>query len=130
MTDTAPDIDEIARLAEAARDTLPAPFAGLAREVRLVVEDWPSPELLDEMDIPDAHDLTGLYEGVPLTERSADWPDPPSTVTLFRQPILDELATRDNVTLADLVTHVMVHEFAHHFGWSDEEIARIDPWWE
>ena len=117
-------------MAEATRDALPAPFAELARDVRLVVEDWPSDELLDDLEIESAYDLTGLYDGVALTERSADWPEPPSTVTLFRRPILDEWAARGDVALADLVAHVTVHEFAHHFGWSDAEIARIDKWWE
>ncbi|WP_299647053.1 metallopeptidase family protein [uncultured Jannaschia sp.] len=117
-------------MAETTRKTLPVPFAGAAAEVRIVVEDWPADALLEEMEITDAYDLTGLYEGVPLTERSADWPEPPSTVTLFRRPILDEWAARGDVTLDALVSHVVVHEFAHHFGWSDDEIARIDRWWD
>lgn len=126
----APDLAAIRAVAEATRDGFPAPFAGLAGEVRLVVEDWPADAVLDEMEIADAYDLTGLYEGVPLTERSAEWPDPPSTVTLFRRPILDEWAARGDVTLEALVAHVTVHEFAHHFGWSDADIARIDRWWD
>ena len=131
MTDcVAPSVERIQEIAEATRNTLPVPFAGAAAEVRIVVEDWPADALLEEMEITDAYDLTGLYEGVPLTERSADWPEPPSTVTLFRRPILDEWAARGDVTLDALVSHVVVHEFAHHFGWSDDEIARIDRWWD
>ncbi|WP_299817128.1 metallopeptidase family protein [uncultured Jannaschia sp.] len=131
MTDLlAPSLDRIRRIAEQTRSTLPAPFAGLAAEVRLIVEDWPDAALLEDMEIENDYDLTGLYEGVPLTERSADWPEPPSTVTLFRRPILDEWASRGDVTLEALVGHVTVHEFAHHFGWSDDEIARIDRWWD
>ena len=131
MTDcVAPSVERIQEIAEATRKTLPVPFAGAAAEVRIVVEDWPADALLEEMEITDAYDLTGLYEGVPLTERSADWPEPPSTVTLFRRPILDEWAARGDVTLDALVSHVVVHEFAHHFGWSDDEIARIDRWWD
>ena len=126
----APDAEAIRRVADRARAGFPAPFAGLAAEVRLVVEDWPSEAVLDDMEIEDGYDLTGLYEGVPLTERSVEWPEPPSTVTLFRRPILDEWAARGDVTLAALVAHVTVHEFAHHFGWSDYDIARIDRWWE
>jgi predicted Zn-dependent protease with MMP-like domain len=126
----APDLDQIEALALAARDGLPEPFAGLAAEVRLVVEDWPSDAVLDDLEIEDAYDLTGLYAGVPLTERSVEMPEPPSTVTLFRRPILDEWTARGDVTLEALVRHVTVHEFAHHFGWSDDDIARIDRWWE
>ena len=130
MTGTAPDLDAIEAMARVARDGLPAPFSGLARDVRLAVLDWPDDAILDEMGIEDAYDLTGLYEGVPLTERSVEHPDPPSTITLFRRPILDEWAARGDVMLEALVAHVLVHELAHHFGWSDDDIARIDRWWE
>ncbi|MFO6463940.1 metallopeptidase family protein [Jannaschia sp. KMU-145] len=117
-------------MAEATRAAFPGPFAGPAAEVRLSVEEWAADALLDEMEIDDAYDLTGIYEGVALTERSVDWPEPPSSVTLFRRPILDEWAARGDVTVEALVAHVTVHEFAHHFGWSDDDIATIDRWWE
>ncbi|UWQ20635.1 metallopeptidase family protein [Jannaschia sp. W003] len=126
----APSAERIAALAESARAAFPAPFAALAREVRLEVHEWPAEDVLEELDIEDPYDLTGVYEGVSLTERSADWPDPPSAVLLFRRPILDEWIDRGDVTLAELVSHVTVHEFAHHFGWSDDDIAKIDRWWE
>lgn len=125
----APDADAMLAIAEATRQAFPSPFAGLAAEVRLTVEDWPGDALLDEMEIADAYDLTGIYEGAPLTERSTEFPEPPSSVTLFRRPILDEWAGRGDVTFESLVAHVTVHEFAHHFGWSDADIARIDEWW-
>jgi predicted Zn-dependent protease with MMP-like domain len=83
------------------------------------------------MGIESPYDLTGLYEGIPLTEKSvSDQPQQPDTVWLFRRAILEEWVERGDIGLADLVTHVVVHEFAHHFGWSDEDIATIDPWWE
>ena len=126
--------DSLARIEAIALQTvdrLPEPFRAAAMSVVIRVEDWPDDELLDAMDIDDPRDLTGLYEGVPMTEKSAADPSPyPDKVTLFREPMLDELGSRDGVTLEQLVTHVTVHEFAHHFGWSDEDIARIDPWWE
>lgn len=125
----APDAEAIRAIAEATRRSLPAPFAGLAGEVRLMVEEWPDNALLDAMEIEDAYDLSGVYEGVALTERSVEMPEPPSTIRLFRRPILDEWAERGDVTLEALVAHVTVHEFAHHFGWSDAEIARVDEWW-
>ena len=59
-----------------------------------------------------------------------DQPHGPDTIWLFRRPILDEWADRGNVALGALVAHVYVHELAHHFGWSDADIAAIDPWWE
>ena len=127
----APGLDAILAMAEAARAAFPPPFARLAVAVRLRVEDWPDEATLDDLGIEDAYDLTGLYEGVPLTERSAsDPPHEPGTVWVFRRPVLDEWAARGDVGLSDLVAHVTVHEFAHHFGWSDEDIAAIDRWWE
>lgn len=125
----APDQAEFQRIAEATRDAFPAPFADLAADVRIVTEEWPDESLLDEMDIASAYDLTGLYDGIALTERDPSQPEPPSTVYLFRRPILDEWADRADVTLEALIAHVTVHEFAHHFGWSDDDIARIDEWW-
>ena len=127
----APSLDAILAMAEAARAAFPPPFAALAAEVRLRVEDWPDDATLDDLGVEDAYDLTGLYEGVPLTERSAtDPPQEPASVWIFRRPVLDEWADRGDVGLADLVAHVAVHEFAHHFGWSDDDIAAIDRWWE
>ena len=125
-----PDVEAVRRMAEAVRDGFPAPFATAARDVRIVVEDWADDDTLDALEVEDPYDLSGLYEGVPLTERSVEAPSPPSSVTLFRRAILDEWAGRGDVTLSTLVAHVTVHEFAHHFGWSDDDIARIDRWWE
>lgn len=125
----APDADALLSIAETTRASFPAPFADLAAEVRLRVEEWPDDALLDDLEIEDAYELTGLYEGVAHPDRSTEFPEPPSAVTLFRRPILDEWVARGDVTLEALVAHITVHEFAHHFGWSDTDIARIDEWW-
>ena len=131
---TPPDptsLDAIATMAHAAIAAFPAPFNALAAPVLLRVEDWPDKAMLRDLDIDDPLDLTGLYDGIPLTEKSISDPATlPDIVWLFRRPILDELSTRDDVTLEQLVVHVTVHEFAHHFGWSDADIATIDRWWE
>ena len=112
-------------------DRLPDPFREAAKSVILRVEDLPDAMLLRDMGIDDPLDLTGLYDGVPMTEKSSSEPDPyPDIVTLFREPILAELSERPGVTLRELVHHVTVHEFAHHFGWSDDDIAQVDRWWE
>ncbi len=128
---TAPDAGEIEALARAALQALPEVYRGPAAAVALRVEDWASDAMLDELQIEDAYDLTGLYDGIPLTEKSVmDQPSGPDTIWLFRRPILDEWAGRGDVSLAELVTHVLVHELAHHFGWSDDDIATVDRWWE
>ena len=127
----APSAGEIEALALAAVEALPKAFRDHARRVILQVEDFASDAMLRDLGFDDPFQLTGLYDGVPLTEKSiADQPRQPDTVWLFRRAILDEWVARGDVTLKDLVTHVMVHELAHHFGWSDADIAKIDRWWE
>lgn len=128
MSYTSSEFLQVAREVVAA---FPAPFAALAGDVALVVEEWPQQWMLDEFEMSDPLDLTGLYDGIPLTEKSNfDQPLQPDTVWLFRRPILAEWQDREGVALRDLIAHVTVHEFAHHFGWSDEDIASIDRWWE
>ena len=127
----APSIEDIQRLAEAAVASLPDWAIQAAGPFLLRVEDFASEEVLADLDIEDPFELTGLYDGVALTERRHDdLPGPPDTVWLFRRPILDEWIDRGDVTLTALVAHVLVHELAHHFGWSDERIASIDRWWD
>lgn len=127
----APDAAMMEAMAREVLADLPANFAGHAQEVAIRVTEFASEEMLDELQIDDPFELTGLYDGIPMTEKSTgDQPGGPDVIWLFRRPIIDEWATRGNVTLGELVTHVVTHELAHHFGWSDEDIARIDRWWE
>ena len=129
MDHIAPSLDEIEELARETVANLPPAFRDEALKVALRVADFAEDDVLEEMEM-EAFDLTGLYDGVPLTEKSNwDQPHGPDTVWLFRRPILDEWAERGDVTIGDLVAHVTIHEFAHHFGWSDDDIAAIDQWW-
>ncbi len=128
---TAPGLGEIEALADAAVLVLPQPYQAAARDVVIRIEDFAPRRILLDMGVEDPFELTGLYDGIPLTEKSvAEQPSQPDTIWLFRRPILDEWAERGNVSLGEMVTHVLVHELAHHFGWSDDDIAQIDPWWE
>ncbi|SLN22479.1 Possibl zinc metallo-peptidase [Pseudoruegeria aquimaris] len=125
------DLDYFETTARAAVARLPEPFRRLAADVQLRVADWPAPDMLRDLGITDPLELTGLYDGIPVTMKSMEDIAPmPDAVWLFREPILDEWRSRGDVALDDLIAHVVVHEFAHHFGWSDADIARIDPWWE
>ena len=127
----ASDIDDITRYATAALNGLPQPFRAHCQDIVLRVTDWPDAEMLAELGITDRTELTGLYDGIPLTEKSRTEPSHfPDTVWLFAEPILLEWRERKRDTLEDLVAHVVIHEVAHHFGWSDDEIAEIDRWWE
>ena len=123
----APSLDDIAALAETAFAALPDNFRRLAGEVVFRVDDFPSDEVLDDLGIEDLFELTGLYQGVDLARRSHFDPSPePARIFLFRRPILDEWVERGDVTLAELVGHVLTHEIGHHFGLSDADIDAIE----
>jgi len=125
----APSLADFERLAERAWETLPPEFRASCAGLLIRVDDWADDDILDEMGIEDALELTGLYDGVALTEKSvSDVVTGPDTVWLYRMPILSEWAERGDVALGRLVAHVLVHEIAHHFGYSDDDIAAIDDW--
>ncbi|HVN01734.1 MAG TPA: metallopeptidase family protein [Caulobacteraceae bacterium] len=123
----APSLDDIAALAEAAFAEMPERFRQLAGDVVFRVDDFPPDEVLDDLGIESSFDLTGLYQGVDLARRSVlDASPEPARVFLYRRPILDEWAERGDVTLGELVAHVLTHEIGHHFGLSDDDIDAIE----
>lgn len=128
---SAPDGAVIEAIALRILAALPAPIRQQVEGVGILVEEMADEALLDALGIDDPLTLTGLYDGIPLTERSvADEPTQPDLIRLYRLPILVEWAGRGDVTLGEIVAHVLIHEIAHHFGFSDEGIAAIDRWWE
>jgi predicted Zn-dependent protease with MMP-like domain len=127
----APSLDLIEALALDTILTLPDAFRAAAGSVLLRIADYADDAVVEAMGCDSPYDLTGLYEGVPLPDKSNGDPvAAPDTIWLFRRPILEEWVERGDIGLADLVAHVYIHELSHHFGWTDEEIAAIDPWWE
>ena len=125
----APSLDDFERLARRAFAALPAEVRRACADLALRVADFPDDALLDEMGIEDPYELTGLYDGIALTERSVmHQPTGPDAVWLYRRPILEEWIDRGDVALDRLVAHVLVHEIAHHLGWSDDDIRAIDDW--
>lgn len=113
-------------MARRALETLPEPFAGHLRDVVLIVEDFADEETLAAMGIGEAFELTGIYEGIPITERSVDHTGTmPDRIRLFRRPILDEWSDGED-TLEHLVAHVLVHEVGHHFGLSDKDMHALE----
>jgi len=123
----APSADEIEALASAALARLPAQFAAHLGDVVLLVEEFADEALLAEMGIEDPFELTGVYEGTPLHEKSIEHSGRlPDRIRLFRAPILDEWIARGDETLEHLVAHVLVHEVGHHFGLSDAAMHSLE----
>ena len=123
----APSADEMEAMARAALARLPAQFTEHLGDVVLRVEEFADEALLAEMNIEDPFDLTGVYEGLPLHEKSIGHSGTmPDRIRLFRQPILDEWVARGDETLEHLVAHVLVHEVGHHFGLSDETMHLLE----
>jgi predicted Zn-dependent protease with MMP-like domain len=123
---TPPTAAELAALAEKALRAIPANLAQHVQNVAILVEEMPDDATLAELEIESPWDLTGLYRGTPLIGRSIqDIARPPDIIVLYRLPILLEwIETEEN--LFRLVRNVLIHEIAHHFGFSDEEIERLE----
>jgi predicted Zn-dependent protease with MMP-like domain len=124
---TPPTLDDFAALAEAAFERLPEEFRRATGAVEFRVLDFADEETLASLGIEDPFELSGLYHGVSLRERSTFDPSPQNShIFLYRRPILDEWAERGDVSLGDLVEHVLIHEIGHHFGLSDDDIHGIE----
>ena len=131
MTDwtdqTAPSLDDFARLAREAFDALPDPFRSLAGDVVIRVDDFADEETLALMEIEDPFELTGLYHGVDIGLRDQMGPAAEvSRIFLYRRPILDEWCERGDVGLSEIIAHVLIHEIGHHFGLDDDQIHHIE----
>lgn len=122
----APTAAEIEALARATIAQLPPQFRAHLGDVVLRVDEFADEEALAELGIEDAFDLTGLYRGRPVGEKSSmDWGALPDMIHLYRRPILDEWAA-DGETLERLVAHIVIHEIGHHFGLSDADMHALE----
>jgi predicted Zn-dependent protease with MMP-like domain len=121
-----PSDEEIEAIARATLRGLPDPFAQSLGDVVLIVRDFADEQTLRQMGIDDPFDLSGLYEGIPLTERSVEQSGTmPERIFLYRRPIIDEWADGGE-TLEHLVAHILIHEVGHHFGLSDNDIHALE----
>ena len=121
-----PSTEEIEALARRALNALPKPFADSIGDIVMLVEDFADEQTLRDLGLDDPFELSGVYEGVPLTERSVEQSGTlPERVRLFRRPILEEWAD-GNDTLEHLVAHVLIHEIGHHFGLSDADMHALE----
>tara|TARA_R100001129_G_scaffold48012_2_gene32812 strand:- start:564 stop:974 length:411 start_codon:yes stop_codon:yes gene_type:complete len=120
-------LDEMETLGRAAISALPQAFRTELGDVVFAVEDFADAETLRDLGIEDPFELSGVYEGHALTERSIEMSGQlPTRIRLFRRPILDEWAERGDETLEHLVLHVVIHEIGHHFGLSDDDMHALE----
>jgi len=123
---TAPTTEDIDTLARETFEQLPKKFRERCGEIVFRVEDFPDDDVVEEMELETQYDILGLFQGVGITEQQESDPQrEPNIVFLYRRPILDEWSDSE-ITLGDIVTHVLIHEIGHHFGFSDADMERIE----
>jgi predicted Zn-dependent protease with MMP-like domain len=122
----APSLAEFEVLAGEVFRHLPARFRTLCTDVVIQVDEFPSEEVLEEMQAETEFDLLGLFQGTGLPFRAESAPmQMPNMIWLYRRPILDYWAEHDD-SLGAIVKHVLVHEIGHHFGLSDADMHAIE----
>jgi predicted Zn-dependent protease with MMP-like domain len=124
---TPPTLADIEALAESALATIPQELRRHEKNLVIRVDDFPDEETEDEMDLESPFDLLGLYRGVDMPHQNVSDPGgrPPDMVFLFRRPILDYWCDSGE-PLGGIVRHVLIHEIGHHFGFSDDDMERIE----
>ena len=117
--------EQFQRLVVEAVALIPKRFRREMKNLALVVEDEPAPELLAEMDIEPPDSLYGLYQGVPLPERTWAFGNTlPDRITLFQRPIEEDCDDEDDIRA--VIGETLIHEVGHYFGMSEEEIEEIE----
>jgi predicted Zn-dependent protease with MMP-like domain len=121
-----PSLEEMEMLALETYAHLPEDFRTLTGEIVIQVAEFPEEEIMDDLSLETPFDLLGLFEGRGIAERwNPATGEGPNRITLYRRAILDYWAENEE-TLGDIVTHVLIHEIGHHFGLSDDDMARIE----
>jgi predicted Zn-dependent protease with MMP-like domain len=121
-----PSLGDLEELAQRALDTIPRRLKQHLGPVVIRVEEFPDEETEEAMGLDSPFDILGLYRGVALPHKSISDPRPDlDLVFLYRRPILDYWCETGE-DLAGVVRHVLIHEIGHHFGFSDEDMARIE----
>ena len=125
QTAMAPSLDDIDALARQAFEEIPAGLRAMCGDVVIIVQDFADDEMLTSVGMDNPLELSGLFTGVALPHQSgSSLPRLPNTVHLFRLPILMEWA-EEGYGLGQLVSHILIHEIGHHFGFSDDGMHAV-----
>jgi predicted Zn-dependent protease with MMP-like domain len=126
MSDRLPSSDEIDAIARRTLGRLPAPFAESLGDIVLAIEEVADPDTAHRLRLDHPMNLSGLYEGIPLNERSVSESGTlPERITLYRRPILAEWQSTP-FSLEQIVAHIVIHEVGHHFGFSDDDMHALE----
>lgn len=107
---------------ERALHRIPPEFRQAMDNLEILVEDWPDPDLMEEILGDREAQAYGLFVGVPLTERgAADWGVLPTVIYIFRQPLLRDFPNRGDLVREVEIT--LAHEIGHYMGFDEETLT-------
>jgi predicted Zn-dependent protease with MMP-like domain len=123
---TAPSLEDIETVTARAYASLPEQLAAFVKNVVIRIEEFPDEETQADFELESPFDLLGLYRGVALTDQGAnDLRTDVDMIHIYRRPILDYWC-ESGEDLTDIVRHVLIHEIGHHFGFSDDDMERLE----
>jgi predicted Zn-dependent protease with MMP-like domain len=121
-----PSAGDIEGIARRTLDRLPSPFAESLGDIVLLIEEVANPDTARRLGLKHPMQLSGLYEGVPLNRQSIQQSGMlPERITLYRRPILSEWQ-QTRFSLEQIVSHIVIHEIGHHFGFSDDDMHALE----
>lgn len=117
---------EIEAIARRTLDRLPSPFAESLGDIILRIEPVADPDTARSVGLSHPMQLSGLYEGISLNHQSVSHSGTlPERITLYSRPIVAEWRSTP-VSLEQLVSHIVIHEVGHHFGFSDDDMHALE----
>ncbi len=117
--------EQFEQLVAEAVDSLPPFFLEKMQNIEILVASWPTPATLRRVGIRPGSTLLGLYEGIPLTQRTSGYMlVAPDVITIYQGPI-EQVTNSDPAAIQAQVRHTVIHEIAHHFGISDERLIEL-----
>ena len=123
---TGTEVDDMDKIARAALQGIPDKLRRHVSNIVIRIDEFPDDSVMSDMKLASPYDLLGLYQGISLDQKSVSDPAPDmDMIFLYRQPIID-YAEQTGEAVAGVVRHVLIHEIGHHFGFSDDDMRRIE----
>ena len=120
--------DHFEKLVEEAIAFIPRPFLEKVENLSFQVEEWADGETLDEVGFEDPRDLLGYYRGWPLDERTHEYAGLPDVIIIY-QGAVENYRRETGEPLTKIIRETIIHELAHYFGFSEEEMDEIERLW-